>query len=135
MASEPKTRPTDASVADYLAALQPANRREDAQAACALLQDITGEPPVMWGSSIVGFGSYQGPTGDWPVIGFAARKAELVFYCAPGAEDRSDLLARLGRHRTGVSCVYVKRLSELDPGALRELLTWSIETVHARYPA
>lgn len=135
MPAEPKTRPTEASVAEHLAAVEPAQRRLDGQAACALLEQITGEAPVMWGPSIVGFGSYRGSTGDWPRAGFAPRKAELVFYLVPGYEvERADLMARLGKHRIGVSCLYIRRLADVDEGVLRELLVWSQETMDARYP-
>lgn len=136
MPAEPVMRPTGASVADHLAAVEPAQRRIDGQAALALHEEITGEPAVMWGPSIVGFGSYRGKTGVWPIAGFAARKAEMVFYALPEAyQSRRDLMDRLGKHRIGVSCLYIKKLADVDIEVLRELLTWSVETMRARYPA
>lgn len=136
MPAEPKTRPTDASVDEHLASREPAQRRIDGERARALHEEVTGEPAVMWGPTIVGFGSYKGSTGDWPIAGFAARKAEMVFYLVPGYEiERRDLTDRLGKHRIGVSCLYIKKLSDVDEDVLRELVTWSVETMRARYPA
>lgn len=126
MASEPKTRPTDVPAADFIAAVADPKRRADAETACALLAEVSGEPPVMWGPSIVGFGSYKGSTGDWPRIGFSPRKAETVFYIMPGFTERADLVERLGKVRTGGSCLYVKRMDAVDQDALRELAQWAL---------
>jgi hypothetical protein len=100
----------------------------------ALLHDVTGEPAVMWGPSIVGFGSYRGPTGDWPVIGFSPRKAETVVYLTPEFDGKADLLARVGPHRDGVSCLYMKRLADVDMAVLRELCERSIRAVRETSP-
>lgn len=136
MPAEPKTRPTDASVDDFLAAVEHPQRRADGFATRDLLAELTGEPAVMWGPSIVGFGTYQGSTGAWPVAGFSPRKADLVIYLKGGwTELRPDLAARLGKYRTGVSCLYVKRLSDLDPQVLRELCAWSITSTRENPPA
>lgn len=123
MASEPKTRPTDASVDDFLAA-SPSVRQADAAVVRDLLAEIAGAPAVMWGPSIVGFGSYS--TGgarpmDWPLLGFSPRKTELVLYFASDFPEREALLAKLGKHRSAVSCVYVKRLADVDLTVLRQL--------------
>jgi len=123
MAAEPKTRPTNASVDDFLAA-SPEARRADAQAVRALLAEVAGAPAVMWGPSIVGFGSYS--TGgakpmDWPLLGFSPRKTELVLYFASDFPEREALLAKLGKHRSAVSCVYVKRLADVDLAVVRAL--------------
>ncbi|MDG2527610.1 DUF1801 domain-containing protein [Caulobacter endophyticus] len=123
MASEPKTRPTDASVDDFLAASPPA-RQADAAVVRDLLAEIAGAPAVMWGPSIVGFGSYS--TGgakpmDWPLLGFSPRKTELVLYFASDFPEREALLAKLGKHRSAVSCVYIKRLADVDLAVLRRL--------------
>jgi hypothetical protein len=125
--TEPKTRPTGASVDDFLAAA-PANRRDDARLISQMMAEITGEPPVMWGPSIVGFGTYRyayasGRTGDWPVVGFSPRKASLVLYVSRDFQGADELLARLGRHEVSQACLYVKRLSDLDLDVLRELIT------------
>ena len=133
MAAEPKTRPTDASVPDFIAAVENPTRRADAEAICALMAEATGEPPVLWGPSIVGFGSYRGPSGDWPLVGFSPRKANLVLYIMPDVSEREDLLARLGKHRTGSSCLYLNRLTDVDPAVLRELIDRSIASVRAKY--
>ncbi|WP_253866310.1 DUF1801 domain-containing protein [Micromonospora sp. WMMD754] len=120
---QPVTVPTDASVDDFLAAVADERRRADALRLCAILRDVTGEPPVMWGPSIVGFGSYHGPTGAWPLAGFSPRKQQLVLYLVGGYEERyPTLLARLGPHRTGKGCLYLKRLDDVDEGTLRELV-------------
>jgi hypothetical protein len=133
MAAEPKTRPTDASVPDFIAAVENPTRRADAEAICALMAEATGEPPVLWGPSIVGFGRYRGPTGDWPLVGFSPRKANLVLYIMPGFAEHADLLARLGRHRAGSSCLYLNRLADADPAVLRELIDRSIASLRAKY--
>ena len=140
MADAPKTVPTDASVADFIAAVPDARRRTEAEALCTLLQDVSGQPPVMWGPSIVGFGCYRyvyasGREGDWPIIGFSPRKAALTVYIMPGFEARPDLMARLGPLKTSVSCLYIPRLDKVDAGALRDLCVWSVQTMRDRYPA
>jgi hypothetical protein len=138
MASTPqtrsvKTRATDASVDDFIAAVEDPRRRADAGAVCALMAEATGEPAVMWGTSIVGFGHTHGPTGDWPLIGFSPRKANLVLYVA-GFPGREDLVAKLGRVKTGVGCIYVNRLDQLDGAVLRDLCDQSVGVMRARHP-
>lgn len=128
--AEPKTKPTGASVEDFLNAVEAPGRREDGFAMLRLLSEITGKPAEMWGPSIVGFDRYplkysDGKTQEWPMIGFSPRKAELVLYFTGAVKARSDLLAKLGKHRVGGGCIYVKRLSDLDPAVLRELAAWS----------
>ena len=137
--SELKTRPTDASVEDFINTVENARRREDARAVCALLGEITGEKPVMWGESIIGFGRYTyvnttKKPADWPIIALSPRKANLVVYAMAGAGERPDLLARLGKVKTSVACLYINRLEDVDMGALRELCEWSVATMRARYP-
>ena len=140
MADAPKTLPTDASVADFIAAVPDARRRAEADTVCRLLEEVSGEPPVMWGPSIVGFGSYRyvyasGREGDWPIIGFSPRKAALTLYIMPGFTDRPDLMARLGELKSSVSCLYIPRLEAVDAAALRDLCVWAVETMRERYPA
>ena len=137
--SELKTRPTDASVEAFINGVENARRREDARAVCALLGEITGETPVMWGESIIGFGRYTyvnttKKPADWPIIGLSPRKANLVVYAMAGAGERPDLLARLGKVKTSVACLYINRLEDVDMGALRELCEWSVAAMRARYP-
>ncbi|MGA0543925.1 DUF1801 domain-containing protein [Brevundimonas sp. VNH65] len=139
MASEPKTKPTDVPVADFIAAVPDARRREEAEALCTLMTDITGEPPVMWGPSIVGFGRYTyvnttKKPADWPIIGFSPRKAKLTIYIMPGFEGQAELMSRLGKHTTGVSCLYLNRLSDVDPVVLRELSEKSVAWMRERHP-
>ncbi|MFT4954482.1 MAG: hypothetical protein ACI8U3_000853 [Brevundimonas sp.] len=137
--SELKTRPTDASVEDFINGVQNARRREDARAVCAMLGEITGEKPVMWGPSIIGFGRYTyvnttNKPADWPIIGLSPRKANLSVYIMPGFTERPDLMARIGKVNTSVSCLYINRLEDVDMGVLRDLCEWSVATMRARYP-
>src|SRR5215831_5442528 len=126
------TRPTDASVAGFLAGVPGEQRREDARRLCALMQEITGEPPAMWGTSIVGFGSYHyryasGREGDSALASFSPRGQHLAIYLVGEFTDRHrSVLARLGPHKTGKGCLYVKRLDDVDSDALRELIDRSV---------
>lgn len=134
--SEPKTRPTDASVTDFLDA-QSEPRRSDGHALVTIMQAATGEPPVMWGTSIVGFGAYLNRTADgretpWPVIGFAPRKSETVVYVLADLESTAPLFARLGKHRTGACCLYLKRLADIDTDALRAIIEANVAAMAAR---
>jgi hypothetical protein len=112
----------------FIAAVDNAARREDAQRLCGLLAAWTGEPPTMWGTSIVGFGHYQyrydsGHEGTAPLVGFAPRKANLVLYLVGGVEERyPKLLEQLGPHKTGKGCLYLKRLDDVDHDVLRALV-------------
>jgi len=135
MAAEPKTKPTDVPVADFIAAVDNPKRRADAEVVQRMLSEVSGEPPVMWGPSIVGYGSYRGPTGDWPIIGFSPRKAQLVLYIMPGFAERADLMARLGKHKTGGSCLYINKLEDVDQGVLRELAGHAVSWMREKYPA
>ena len=137
--AEPKTKPTGAGVEDFLNAVEAPGRREDGFALLALLSEITGKPAEMWGPSIVGFDRYlmdysNGKTQPWPMIAFSPRKAEMVLYFTGAVKERSDLLARLGKHRTGGGCIYVKRLADLDPDVLCELAAWSYAGMVERNP-
>ena len=137
--SEPKTRPTDASVEDFINGVESVRRREDARAVTAMLGEVTGETPVMWGESIIGFGRYTyvnttKKPADWPIIGLSPRKASLTVYVMPGFDERADLMARIGKVKTSVSCLYINRLEGVDMGALRELCAWSVAAMRERYP-
>ncbi len=136
--SDLKTRPNDASVDAYLASVENPRRREDARRVLSLMQQVTGEPPTMWGASIVGFGSYHytyasGREGDWPIVGFAPRKQNLVLYIMPGFARYDTLLARLGKHRTGKSCLYVNKLADIDLAVLEELVRESVADMKRRH--
>lgn len=138
--AEAKTKPTPASVEAFIGAVEHAGRREDAAALATFLQAVSGEPPAMWGTSIVGFGRYHyrydsGHEGDAPLVAFSPRKANLVLYMAGDDDARSDSLTRLGKHKSGKGCVYVNRLSDIDLDVLAEMARSSIQTLKARYPA
>ncbi|QUW17673.1 DUF1801 domain-containing protein [Agrococcus sp. Marseille-Q4369] len=133
--AEAKTKPTDASVADFLDAAQPARRAEDAKRLVALIREETGAEPVMWGPSMIGFGSFRyvspsgSSTGDWPKVALSPRRAALTLY---GLKDRPEgeaLLPELGEYTEGAGCVYVKRLDGIDEDVLRRLfrIAWHRE--------
>jgi hypothetical protein len=137
--AEPKTKPGAGSVEAFLAAVEPQDRRDDARAVCAMMAEAVGAPPVLWGPSIVGFGRYtyryeSGREGEWPLTAFSPRKANLTLYIMDGFAEHTALLARLGKHSTGKSCLYVKRLADLDRDVLRQLLARSIAHMRQTYP-
>jgi hypothetical protein len=125
---DPVTKPTEVDVEAFLDSVVDETRRRDAGQLLALLHEVTGEQPVMWGPSIVGFGSFHyryesGREGDSPLAAFSPRKQHLVVYLVPEFETRhASTLARLGPHKTGKSCLYIRRLADVDLGALRELV-------------
>jgi hypothetical protein len=125
--AELKTVPTDENVMAFLNALPDDKRRRDCYTMLALMQAATGQGPVMWGSSIVGFGSYHykyasGREGDWFLVGFSPRKAALTMYIMAGFEHYAGLLAQLGKYTTGKACLYVKRRQDINLPMLRELI-------------
>jgi hypothetical protein len=125
--AELKTTRNDASVADFLAAVPDPRRRADAETACALLADVTGAKPQMWGGSLVGFGSYRyrygkGRENEWPPVSMSPRRQALTIYLAAGFESSAALLERLGPHDIGKSCLHIKRLADVDQSVLRELV-------------
>jgi hypothetical protein len=129
--AELKTKKTDASVEEFLNAVTHDKRREDGFALLKMMRDITGEEPAMWGSSIVGFGCYHytyasGREGDWPLVGFSPRKRNLTVYIMSGFDDYENLLQRLGKYRTGVGCLYINKLEDVDLKVLRELIRRSV---------
>ena len=139
MAYEAKTKPTDISVAEFIAAVENPVRRADAETVLALLEEISGEPATMWGPSIIGFGKYHdrydsGPEGDAPRIGFSPRKAQTVLYILGGFEGQDELLARLGKVKTSVACLYVNKLADVDMAVLREIAVRSLAENRKRYP-
>jgi hypothetical protein len=137
--SEPKTKPTEVSAESHIAAIAKDEQRNDAQTLLALMRKVTRQEPVMWGPSIVGFGSYHykyasGHEGDSALTGFAVRGSELVVYIAPDFEGRDVLLAKLGKHKTGKVCVYIRRLANVDLTVLETLIARSIADTRRRYP-
>ncbi|QZY29091.1 DUF1801 domain-containing protein [Nocardioides coralli] len=132
--SERKTRPTSGSVEDFLAGVDHEQRRRDAEAAVALVEEVTGAEPVLWGS-IIGFGDMtyrtaDGKEHDYFAVGLSPRKANLTFYGLTYYGSNEELLAELGPHTTGKGCLYVKRLDDLDHEALRTLVARAWETNH-----
>jgi hypothetical protein len=126
--SEPKTKATTQDVREFLNAIEPAERRRDGFALLEMMERISGEKAVMWGPSIVGFGVYHYKSersrqeGDWPMIGFSPRKANLSLYVLTGNSDRQELLEKLGKHKAAVGCLYVKKLSDVDQSVLATLI-------------
>jgi hypothetical protein len=130
--AEPKTRPTGASVTAFLDAVDNPQRRSDAKAVLKLMKTLSGLEPEMWGSAIVGFGRQDiayadGRKLDWPLIGFSPRKANLVLYLMDGYDDYAALLAKLGKHKTGRSCLYLNKLSDVDTNVLESLIEASLK--------
>lgn len=136
--AESKTKPTKFSVAAFLDSVPDVDKRADALALIDMMQSATGEKPVMWGPSIIGFGSYHyryesGREGDSPVVGFSPRKSALVLYIVTGFSGAESLLAKLGKHATGKSCIYIKRLADVDVRILRKLVDQSVAAVRTKY--
>lgn len=138
--AEPKTLPTDEDVRTFLDQVEPESRREQACQLLELMSEVSGYPPRMWGSSLIGFGQYHyryesGREGDFFLTGFSPRKRNFSIYVMAGLEHFPELLERLGKHKTGSSCLYVNKLADIDLEVLRELIAASIEAVKARYPS
>ena len=137
--AENKTKATEVSVADFIAAVEPEAKRADAEALDALFRRVTGFTPRMWGPSMIGYGRYDyvyetGHGGSSLATGFSPRKAELSIYILPGYSDFGEILGRLGKHRIGKSCLYVKRLSDIDTGVLEELIRGGLADLASRWP-
>jgi hypothetical protein len=136
--AENKTKPTGASVKDYIAARGSEQQRADCRELIALLKKATQKPPRMWGPSIVGFGSFRytyetGHSGEAPLAGFAIRGRDLVIYVAPEQAGQTSLRAKLGPHKMGKSCLYFRRLADLDKSVLEKLVAGSVAVVKRRY--
>ena len=134
-----KTKPTVASVDAYLASRASPEQLVDCKTLMALCKRVTKQPPKMWGPSIVGYGSYtyryeSGHSGDAPLAGFAVRGRELVVYLGVDDPGQAELLARLGKHKMTKSCLYFKRLADLDANVLEALIAGSVAEVRRRYP-
>ena len=129
---EPKTKRTKASVAQFISAVDDETRRKDAKAIDKMMREITGAKPAMWGPSIVGYGEFQTPSGSWPRASFSPRKASLVVYLAPESKD-AKLLKRLGKHKTGLCCLYINKLTDVDEGVLRDVIARSWAHMEEKY--
>jgi hypothetical protein len=137
--AETKTKPTTVSVDQFIEGVEPAQRREDARVVDAMMRRVTGEAPKMWGPSIIGYGQYHyrydsGHEGDMCRLGFSPRKPQLVLYLMNGAGTDTELLAKLGKHSTGKSCLYIKKLADVDLGVLEELARRSLAYMNEKYP-
>jgi hypothetical protein len=136
--AEMKTAPTAQSADAFLAAVEPERRREDGLALLAFFNRVTGLAPVMWGPSIVGYGRYaykyeSGREGEFFLTGFSPRKSALTVYVMPGYRDMSDKLARLGKHKTGKSCLYINKLADVDLDVLEEIVRDGLAYMQANY--
>lgn len=132
--AEIKTKLNDASVDDFLNAIKDEQVREDCWAIVDIMQKATRAKPQMWGSSIVGFGSYHykyasGREGDWMLVAFSPRKQNITLYISPGFEGYGELLAKLGKHSCGKACIYIKRLSDVHLPTLKKLINGSVKSV------
>lgn len=138
--AQTKTNPTRVTVESFIDAVEPEQRRADAKLLSAAMQRLSGHEPRMWGPSIIGFGSYHykyasGHEGDSARIGFSPRKAALVLYLADGFPSHQELLDRLGKYTTGKSCLYIKKLSDVDQAVLEDLISASLTYMDEQYPA
>jgi hypothetical protein len=132
-----KTTPNDGDVEAFLERVEDPARRAECREVLALMREVTGEEPRMWGDAIVGFGRYRyrydsGREGEWFLTGFSPRKKELTLYILPGLDGFEGITSRLGRFRTGRSCLYLKRLEEVDGEVLRELLQAGVSAMGPR---
>jgi hypothetical protein len=135
--AELKTKPTNANVLDFLNKTEDLERRKDCLTILELMKEASGVEPVMWGDSIVGFGLYRytyktGHSGEWPIIGFSPRKNDLTLYLMPGMygfETVADLMEKLGKYKTGRSCLYIKKLTNINLDVLKELIHKSVEAM------
>ena len=138
--AEIKTKPTGTSVDEYLASRASPEQLADCKALMAMFKKITRQPAKMWGPSIVGYGSYSyryesGHSGEMALAGFAVRGKDLVVYLFAGSSEQQALLSRLGKHKMGKSCLYFRRLADLDPKVLESLVVGSIADTKRRYTA
>ncbi|QQR54992.1 DUF1801 domain-containing protein [Candidatus Peregrinibacteria bacterium] len=138
--AELKTKKTKASVSAFLAAVEDEKKRKDCQELAKIFEEITEEKPAMWGDSIVGFGSYHYKSerskqeGDWPLTGFSPRKKNITLYIMCGFKDQEKFLKKIGKHKvSGGSCLYIKHLSDIDLGILKELIKASLKVMKERY--
>jgi hypothetical protein len=137
--SENKTKATAQPVEDFLHQVDPDRRRADAIALDRIFREVTGFAPRMWGPSIVGYGAYHykydsGREGDFLATGFSPRKANLTVYIMPGYADFSEILARLGKHKLGKSCLYINKLADVDEEVLKELIRAGLKDLDAKWP-
>lgn len=136
--AELKTKQTEQSVDKFLKTVEDETRRKDCLAVAKLMEEVTGLKPKMWGPSIVGFGSYHykyasGQEGDWPITAFSPRKQNLTLYIMPGFDRYDELMKKLGKHSTGKSCLYIKRLDDIHLPTLKKLVSESVKYMKKKY--
>ncbi len=136
--AELKTKPNDASVREFLDTIEDEAKRDDCYEIMNMMQEVSGEEPKMWGSSIIGYGTYHykyasGREGDWMRIGFSPRKLNITLYLLAGVERNAEILSRIGKYKNGKSCFYIKKLDDIDRKVLRELMTASLEHIEDIY--
>ena len=127
-----KTAPNEGSMGEFLESVENEKKKQDSFEILALMKEITGEEPVMWGTSIIGFGSYQykyasGREGEWFLTGFSPRKQNITLYIMSGFDQYDQLLAKLGKYKTGKSCLYINKINDIDTDVLKELVKQSVE--------
>ncbi|WP_299453044.1 DUF1801 domain-containing protein [uncultured Microscilla sp.] len=133
-----KTKPNDQSVEAYIESIADEKKRADCKTIAELMETISGQPPVMWNGGIVGFGSYHykyasGREGDWFLTGFASRKQSLTLYIMAGFDQYDELMEQLGKYKTGKSCLYIKKLEDIDQEVLKKLIKASILYLKKQY--
>ena len=136
--AELKTKPTTKSVDDFIDSVTPEWKRDDTRILLSLMKKVTGEQPIMWGDSIIGFGSYHykyksGQEGDWFLAGFSPRKQSMTVYIMGGFKGAEAILEKLGKHKKSVGCLYFKRLDDIEIELLEDLIEKSIEALKQRY--
>ncbi len=136
--SQNKTQKTDQDVREFLDTVEHDQRREDSFRILGIMEELTGMQPKMWGNSIIGFGDYHykyesGREGDFFKVGFSPRKTSLTLYIMPGFERYPELMEKLGKYKTGRSCLYVKKLTDVDEGVLKELIVESVAYMTEKY--
>lgn len=136
--AKPKTQPNNKSVTSYLNSIDSGNRKSDCFKLLALMEEVTNKKARMWGDSIIGFGEYHytyasGHSGRFMLTGFSSRKQNLVVYVIPGFSRFSRVMKKLGKYKTGKSCLYLNKLDDTDLTQLRELISQSVEYMHEMY--
>lgn len=137
--AELKTKLNDGDVNAFLEAVHDEKRKADSFKTLQIMTEVSGEKAKMWGTSLIGFGSYHyvyasGRSGDWPLVGFSPRKQALTLYIMTGFKHYDDLLGKLGKYKTGKACLYIKKLEDVDEEVLKELISSSISFIKKKYP-
>jgi len=136
--SDLKTKPEKTDPRAFIAEVEPESKRKDAETIISMMERLSGEKPVMWGPSMIGFGSYHykydsGREGDWFLTGFSPRKSNFSLYIMAGFDKYEKLMSKLGKYKTGKSCLYVKKLDDIDLDVLEELITGSLVYMKEKY--